>query len=150
MKKYFNLILIIILEIVISKYLNNYISPIFTYLYVILISSNIKNNNKYIFLIISGLIYDIVLSTYFIHTFLFITIDYINKLITKNMNKNKIITFISFFIYVFLYRIIGFIIFILIKYKEVSLIYFIESITLSLANIIFYYILVIINKSYVK
>lgn len=150
MKKYFNLILIIILEIVISKYLNNYISPIFTYLYVILISSNIKNNNKYIFLIISGLIYDIVLSTYFIHTFLFITIDYINKLITKNMNKNKIITFISFFIYVFLYRIISFIIFILIKYKEVSLIYFIESITLSLANIIFYYILVIINKSYVK
>lgn len=140
MKKYILLILTIVLEIVTSTYLSSYISPIFTYLYVILISNNIKN--KYQFLIISGIIYDTILSTYFIHTFLFLIINFIKEQMDKRITRNAFITFINFIIYLFLYRIISFIIFMLIKYKEISIDYFIESITISLLNIIFYYIII--------
>lgn len=150
MKKYITLIFIIILEIVISKYTYNYFSPLFTYLYIITLSSFLEKEKRISFILISGIIYDILLSTYFIHTFLFLLIDYLNRIIDKNLNKNKFITFLKFFIYIFLYRIISFIIFILIKYKEVSGIYFLESILLSLINIIFYYTLLFFYKRCVK
>jgi len=114
--------------------------PLFTLLSLILIypKYNKKDNRYFIISFIIGLIYDIVLNTLFLNSFIFLLLSYILRIIFNKIKYNYLsILFISILSIIY-YRIVNYIILVILNYLEFNIFTLFKSICSSiLLNIIY-------------
>jgi rod shape-determining protein MreD len=148
MKKYITLIILMILELFLLKYHLKYFYPLLVYFYTILKAFTIKETKaKYKFLMVAGILTDMINATYFINTFLYITIYYLFEKITKRISLNNITIFIYFMLLLLFYRTFTYFILVLIKYKTFQINILIDSI---LTSILFNYIFLLFTCKIIK
>jgi len=139
---YIKITLAFILEILLSTFFKNtnYLLPLFVFFITVEESIKLKQLKKsLIFSFIIGFIYDIVMTnTYFLNAFIFLIMTFIMKNYNKYINKNKLTFLLYFLLELFLYRLITYLVLVIIQYKPLSFSLFIKSISSSiLLNLIF-------------
>lgn len=142
MKKFFFIeIVVYILEVVFTLYFcPMHFIPLFGYFYVLRVARQIAlDKNRLLFCTISGLIYDLFITTTpFMNTVLFPILMLFLQKIDGYLLKNKLTFFFLFLFEVFLYRSVTYLILMLIQYHPFLLERYINSMLYSLGvNIIF-------------
>lgn len=141
----------ILLEIIASVFfkMNSYFVVLFVFLTTIYISFTIKDTRKkLLFCFFIGLFYDITITnTLFLNAIVFFVISLISNYLQNNIYKNQVTFLFSFFIYIILYRVLTYLILIMIGYKSFAITLLLRSI---LSSIILNFIYIILFKKILK
>ncbi len=128
-------LLIYILEMVVSIYFKKVrFFPLFGYLYMLHVARQYHyNKEKYLFCFLSGLLYDLfVTTTPFMNSFLFPFLYFTIQKFDAYLLKNKCTFFILVILEIFFYRTFTYLLLLIIQYQTFSLSLYFDSILYSL------------------
>jgi len=142
-----------VLDNIVSNFLNynSIFNPLFTLLALILIYPcfNKRSNNYYIYAFVLGFIYDVsITNTLFLNAFIFLLLSYLIRLMFKKIPYNYLSILIISLCSIIYYRVITYIVLIILNYLDFNLFYLFKSIYTSiLLNVIYISILYLIINS---
>lgn len=135
----------IFISLILDGIFSRWFYPLFTPLTIIMY----KNNNKYLYTLIAGFIYDIVYTdTLFLNAFIFILLLYFIEWIFKKITFNLFNVVLVSILVIVLYRFSVFLILSVIGYINFNLINLLYGILYSLINVIFVIIYYFIDKKF--
>lgn len=136
----------IFISLILDGIFSRWFYPLFTPLAIIFMH---KNNNRYLYTLIAGFIYDIVYTdTLFLNTFIFMLLLYFIEWIFKKITFNLFNVVLVSILVIVLYRFSVFLILSVIGYINFNLINFLYGILYSLINVIFVIIYYFIDKKF--